>query len=307
LSSIAVSPDLVRQELRANNLSLIVSFCSGTLALLVGLVTDSGALLLDSSAFLVDLVSTLILARIISTIGKGPNDKYPYGYAKLEPLAATVSSLLILGFCAMSAKYAVQDLIHPDEISHYDMAIHLGAVTAVASLLTGLYLARRARALHSVIIRVHAIEWLSDSVLSFGLFLGFFIAKALSQAGSDKAAALVDPIMTLVLASILAIPPLRILRENILDLIDASAGEEVRGAVMSIIHESCPGGGPIDLHNLRVRKAGRQVFVDARFTMAHQATAADMHAVASAIRRLTAERLGRVDTVVSFCHSWAES
>lgn len=292
----------LRQEVDANRLSLCASLVLGILNLVVALAIDSVALMLGSSAYLVDVVVSLFMHRAILTIDKSPDSRYHFGYGKYEPLVATASGLSILTFCVMSVKYAIQDIIHPDEVTNYDMAVWLGAVSCVLGLAMAWRLVRASKRLNSQIIRLHSVEWLMDAVLSLGLCVGFFGAKLLSHAGYNELAALADPVLSLILAAVLCGPPIRIICENISDLLDINPGGETEIKALELAREAAFKHGFAGVERVRLRRSGRKLFMEVRVMAEPTETSKATRTLAREIESQAAIRLGQADTIVSFAY-----
>ncbi|HOL68032.1 MAG TPA: cation transporter, partial [bacterium] len=163
-------------EVKLNLLSVAASLLIFLSAAGIGLAIDSITLLLSSSAQLVDVITGFFYHRVITTVDREPNERYHFGFAKYEPLTAFLSGVLILSACVFSLKFAVQDIIHPEEVENYSAGLVLAGVTAVVSFMLVPLLRKYARVFHSSILRVIAVEWFNDGLSSVGIAVGFLLA-----------------------------------------------------------------------------------------------------------------------------------
>lgn len=290
----------LREEVAANRSALYVNIFVFAFTLVIGIRIDSITLLLSSSAWLVDVVATVMYHRIIISIHKEPDARYHFGYAKYEPLVAVVTGLLIVSSCVLSIKYAVQDIVHPEEVHSYALGVALAGATAVVSLGLGRHLQRLGKRLKSAILVVNAADWYVDGLLSAGICAGFLAGKVVSELGHSQAAAYMDPAMSIVLAGLLLITPIQIIRDNMDDLLDANPGQAIERTTWSImdrLKDRFPFGR---VHRIRLRKAGRKVFLDIRLACGNHCTAQEQSRLVQELRRDADKEFEHVDVTVSF-------
>jgi divalent metal cation (Fe/Co/Zn/Cd) transporter len=135
----------LEQEIRTNRISIYACAIIGLVSFVVGIITDSVTMMLDSSAWGAGVVTSILYTHIIKTVDKSPDAKYNFGYSKYEPLAVTIEGVLILSACVLSVNFAIQDLVHPEDPSGYVLMILVTGVTGIVSMAIGLYTRRVSR------------------------------------------------------------------------------------------------------------------------------------------------------------------
>ncbi len=143
--------------------------------LIAGLLGNSYALVADAVESTVDIFSSLIVWGGLRLSLRDPNDQYPFGYGKAEPLAATVVALMLLGASVGIAAEAVGEILTPHHApAPWTLAV-LVVVVGVKALLS-----RRvgsvASAIGSTAVRADASHHMSDAFTSAAAFVGISIA-----------------------------------------------------------------------------------------------------------------------------------
>ena len=81
--------------------------------LVAGLLGNSYALVADAVESTADIFSSLIVWGGLRISVRDPNEHYPFGYGKAEPLAATVVSLMLIGASVGIAVEAITEIKTP--------------------------------------------------------------------------------------------------------------------------------------------------------------------------------------------------
>jgi|WetSurMetagenome_2_1015567.scaffolds.fasta_scaffold00064_12 cation diffusion facilitator family transporter len=254
-----------KQIIFANKISTIVCAVIFVFSLSVALAIDSVVLLLDSSAWMIGILTGILYDKVLKTIERPPSVRYHFGYAKFEPLSLTIEAVLIIGSCLFTLKMGVQDIIHPDEVTGYGFAMLLTFSTGIIGLLVAGYLRLIARKFNSPILKTNALSWFVDSIFSFGVFVGFAVANFLSNIGQKDMAAYADPVMGIVLALTLLPAPVKMLKEYVGELLDENPGGAEEKRINDLAEDFKNRWGMRDIKCLRIRKAGSKYFIDVCF------------------------------------------
>lgn len=291
----------LEQEIRTNRISIYACAIIGLASFLVGVITDSVTMMLDSSAWGAGVITSILYTHIIKTVDKSPDAKYNFGYSKYEPLAVTIEGLLILSACVLSVTFAIQDLVHPEDTSGYTLVIFATGITGIVSLAIGLYTQRVSRKIRSPILASSGLSWYTDGLASLGLCAGFSVGETLARFGASRTVVhSVDPIMAIVLTIVLMVPPVRMIRSNMLDLLDANPGAAMEASVREFVERFRAEYGLQEVKRLRLRKAGRKVFLNLSFISDSTRTMREMDQIAHEFSTQAGKELGSVDVMVYF-------
>ena len=211
---------------------MVAEIVGGLLSTSLALLSDAGHMLVDALALSISLIAIWIARRPADTAKT-------YGYHRVEIMAALANGIILVLVAVFIFYQAYQRLLDPPEVEA-PLMMAIAAVGLVANL-AGILLLRRAR--HSS-INVKAAFWhvLGDTISSVGVIIGGIII-AITGWG------IVDPIIAIVIGTIILWGAVRLVRESSDILLEAVPGhiqmDEVGQAMMNI-------SGVRDVHDMHI-------------------------------------------------------
>jgi cation diffusion facilitator family transporter len=294
----AGSIDMQRQQFLAARVSIFGSLLLFLLLAAVGILVDSITLILDASSSLVILVTAFLMRFSVNKIHRPPDDLYHFGYHKYEPLTAAIQNVLIIATCVTSIKFAIQDIVNPDDVHSYGLPVVATFAAGVIGLFITGYLRRTARVTDSQMVKAASVHWLADTALSIGVFAGFCFGFLLQSLGYTTITPYVDPVMAILLAVLLMFMPIKVGMHSLLELLDASPAADVHARINEVIDRYRPQLSGID--RLRIRKAGLKIFLDVCFRVRRDWTVAQVEELSHRFEREIKAELPDSDVVVWF-------
>ena len=256
-----MAADTQQRELFALRLSALLTVLFAAGALLIAAFSDSETMTLEAMSGVVDVLVSFLAIFVIRKVHEPANSRYHFGYAKYEPLMVAVEGILLTAVCAVAIGYAVRDLMHPDPVKDPRLVIIYSLVSFLVSVIFGRWMKRVGRQTTSQLVTAEAELWIVEGWLALGVFAAFAIAEVMTRAGAGQASHYVDPAVCIVLSLILLRKPYDILKESLADLVDANPYAETVNAVEESARAVAQRFGLKELEWVRVRKAGRRVFV----------------------------------------------
>jgi len=105
----------------------------------VGLMSNSIAIVLDAVNSISDAGSSLITIIGTKLAGKEPDKKHPFGYGRIEYLSAMIISAIVLYAGITSFVESVKQIIHPETPDYNAVSLIIVAVAVVVKILLGRY------------------------------------------------------------------------------------------------------------------------------------------------------------------------
>ncbi len=105
----------------------------------IGLMTNSIAIVLDAVNNISDAGSSLITIVGTKLAGKEPDKKHPFGYGRIEYLSAMIISVIVLYAGITSFGESVKQIIHPETSDYNVVSLIIIAVAVVVKILLGRY------------------------------------------------------------------------------------------------------------------------------------------------------------------------
>lgn len=105
----------------------------------IGLTTNSIAIVLDAVNNISDAGSSLITIIGTKLAGREPDKKHPFGYGRIEYLSAMIISVIVLYAGITSFVESVKQIIHPQTPDYNAVSLIIVAVAVVVKILLGRY------------------------------------------------------------------------------------------------------------------------------------------------------------------------
>ncbi len=239
-----------------NIILLIISATFFILKLVFGTLTNSIALQADAFDSMTDIV--ISLSGIIGFVfaRKKPNEKFPYGYYKMENIISLIISLFIFLTAYNIIIQGLKDIINfingiPKlTIYLHDVFIFL-IISLTVSLFITIYLKYMAKRTNSPILKSEASEKMTDIFISLSVVIGFI--------GILFNFNILDSIFGLIIVVFIFKGGYDIFVASIKTLLDAVIDYEDRAELYKMI-ENAPKIKQIK--NLEIRAYGRFIFLE---------------------------------------------
>lgn len=292
-----MNPDESSQS-SAAKVSLWGSIVLFAVSAAAGLAVDSVTLLLDASASLVILFVAFMMNSTIKKIHSPPDEIFNFGYEKYEPFTVVIQGALIITTCVISMKFAVQDILHHEDIKDYQIPLIAAGISVVVGTFIAVFIGMTAKKTRSSMRHAASMHWFIDTGMSVGMLGGFYAGSVLKQRGYTEITPFIDPAMAIVLALVFILPPLKAMRKNLFELLDAVPSREIRDRVRKVVDEYKP--KMFGVHRVRTRKAGEKVFVEVCFIVKEDVTLRQAEAIAADFERDLKAHLHHIDVIVYF-------
>ena len=258
---------------RLNDFAAIASV--GVAATLIGaklaiwIVTGSVAILgslVDSG---IDALASVVTFISIRQAAQPPDRAHRYGHGKAEAIGAFVQAGFVLGSAFFLASEAIRRLLSPQPLEHSGLAV---AVLLLASLLTAALLGWQryvVRRTGSIAIRADSLHYRSDLLMNLAVIAALVLTEA---TGSPR----IDPLFGLGLVVVLLFSTFAVARHALDMLMDRELPAEQRTRIRRLALEH---PGAHNVHDLRTRRAGSDVFIELHLELDGQLSLEQAHAI----------------------------
>lgn len=142
-----------------------------TFKVIVGLLSNSVAVLLDAVNNVSDALSSAITIIGVKLAGRKPDSKHPFGYGRVEYFSAIVVAGIIFAAGVSSLTESVKAIIHPEPTDFTWVSVTVILVALVSKLLLGRYFVVQGKTLNSDALTASGMEASFDAVLSAATLL----------------------------------------------------------------------------------------------------------------------------------------
>lgn len=265
----------------------------GNLLLLVfkfvaGIMGHSSAMIADAVHSLSDFVTDLIVMVFVRISAKPQDQSHDYGHGKFETIATFLIGLALVGAAGgivwsgtqkLVAWWGGETLAAPGWIALWAALLSI----AIKELLYQ-YTARKGRILDSQVMVANAWHHRSDALSSVGAAIGIGGAIWLGQRWT-----VLDPLASIIVGLVLVRVAWKLLETSVGELTECSLPPETEEEIVQIIQSFADVHEP---HNLRTRRIGSRLAIEAHVRMDGQLPLQTVHDRATTIERKLKERFG---------------
>lgn len=259
-----------------------------TFKFVAGIVGHSSAMVADAVHSLSDFVTDVIVLVFVR-IGAMPQDSsHDYGHGKFETLATFFVSLALGGAAIgiiVSGAVKIARWIQGETLEMPGMlALWAALLSIVVKELLYRYTAARGKALESPAVVANAWHHRSDALSSIGAAIGIGGALLLGEKW-----AVLDPLASVVVGAMLVKVAWDLLKGSAGELTDSSLSAETEREIEDII---CSFPQVKEPHNLRTRRIGNRIAIEAHVRLRGDMTLHEAHEIVSSIEEKIRDRFG---------------
>ena len=273
-------------RIRALQLSLVAIASVVIFEGVVGLATNSLAILSDAAHALFDTITMLILLLTTQISLKPPDEEHMYGHGKVEQIGGLIGGVSLVGLAIFLFYEAALRLMSPEQVVQHDIIgfVAVGYTLAVDFFRMGTLWGRGR---NSVTLRASFYHALADFASTLIAFIGF----GLTFIGGDDR---IDATASMVLGLLLVYLTTGLLRTSTAELSDAIpkkiVGEIKKEILATIGVQSCK--------DLKVRRVGSKTYVETTLSVPSSMDLHEAHDVASHIESSITRLFGDTSVTV---------
>ncbi|MGI6055799.1 MAG: cation diffusion facilitator family transporter [Bilifractor sp.] len=164
-----------RVIIRTSITGIIANVLLAVFKAVVGILSNSIAVVLDAVNNLSDAMSSVITIVGTRLAGKAPDRKHPMGYGRVEYLSSAIISLIVLYAGISSLKESVGKIIHPETADYSALTLVIIAVAVVVKIVLGRYVKRVGEKVNSDSLVNSGEDATLDSIISASTLAAAFI------------------------------------------------------------------------------------------------------------------------------------
>jgi len=265
---------------RSTWVSVVVNVLLSTTQIVVGVFAKSQGLIADGIHSLSDLVADFVVLIASHHAKKDADVDHPYGHQRFETAASLALGGLLLAVGVGMIWSALQKLEAPETIATaHASALWVALAAIVAKELLFRYMLQVAKAVKSSMLVANAWHARSDAASSLVVSIGLM--------GNLAGYPLLDPIAALIVGFMVGKMGWSFGWDAMHDLMDRAVDEEEVQAIRATLVAT---PGVTGVHDVRTRKMGDMVVVDAHIEVDADITVEAGHNIAVAARQAVLQR-----------------
>ncbi|OGA84414.1 MAG: cobalt transporter [Burkholderiales bacterium RIFCSPHIGHO2_01_FULL_63_240] len=272
----SVDPELRQSVARRSTLvSVVVNIVLTVMQLAAGIWAHSQALVADAIHSLSDLLSDFLVLLVNRHSHKAADDDHHYGHQRYETAASLALGLLLSVVAVGMLWGAIDRLTHVEDIPKVQaLALYVAIGTLLAKELLFRYMLAAAEKVRSSMLVANAWHARSDAASSLVVALGIL--------GNLLGYPLLDPVAALIVGLMVLRMGLSFAWDALNDLMDRAASQDQIDRIRETLLQT---PGVQGVHELRTRKMGDMILVDAHLEVDGQLSVREGHEIALQARQ----------------------
>ena len=265
---------------KSTMVSVVINVFMSVTQVLVGIYAQSQALIADGIHSLSDLVSDFVVLFASHHSQKDADEDHPYGHHRFETAASLVVGGLLIAVALGMLWSAFEKLKNPDAIPEvHSSALLVAFIALLLKEILFRYMLKVAKEVKSSMLVANAWHARSDAASSLVVSVGII--------GNLLGYPILDPIAALIVGLMIGKMGWEFGSDAFHDLMDRSANEH---EVKSITETLLATPGVLGVHDVKTRKMGDMILVDAHLEVDATLTVEAGHDIGVAARHAVMQR-----------------
>lgn len=275
-------------KLKAFKIAAIVIFSVVIVEVTIGSLVNSLAIISDGLHALLDAFSSVMLYFAVRASLKPADEEHTYGHEKFETIGGLIAGIVLIAVALIIFYEAITRLIAGVALGEggVEYAGFVAIAYALAISMLRITVFKKGEKSESQSMKAGFYDAIADLGSTIIALLGFGLAL-IGFAGADAFA-------SIFLGCMLTYLSLKLARASINELSDSASKDIVAKTQKAIT--SCE--GVLKTENLKVRKVGSKVFIDASVSVPNGMGLEDAHNLTSKIEACLKDALGNVDATI---------
>ena len=260
-----------------------------TFKFIAGIVGHSSAMIADAVHSLSDFITDIIVILFVRISAKPQDESHDYGHGKFETIASFVIGLALVAAATgiiFSGGMKLAKWLEGEQLeAPGKLALWAALLSILVKEVLYHYTVRKGKTLHSQAVEANAWHHRSDALSSIGAAIGIGGAILLGNRWT-----VLDPLASVVVGAMLVKVAVGLLKTSIGELTECSLPEDTESEIVQII-QSYP--NVYEPHNLRTRRIGNRIAIEAHVRMNGDITLTEAHNRATDIEHQLKSRFGK--------------
>lgn len=241
----------------AEKLEKAAPIVAGTTAVLLAIIKLIAGLMSGSISVLSSAIDSMLDCLIsgfnyfaLRKSKQGPDDKFNFGYGKLEALVALLEGAFIIGIGIFICIQSIQKFYAKNHDFNIDVGLYVMILSFVITGILILYLNFVSKKSGNLIIKTDALHYQTDFLTNLAIIITLIIIKFTGLT-------IIDAIFGIIVSIYIVFSAIKIIKEGIYTLLDGAIDENIVDDITKFIISR---DDVTDFHDLRTRKSAKTCF-----------------------------------------------
>ena len=221
-----VGKKMQKREKSAMSVSLYGNLVFVVIELMMALVTDSQAVLLDAVYDGVEFCMLLPSIFLIPLLYKPSNEEHPFGYMQIETIFVVVKGITMTAVTFGLIFNNINLMLHGGHIVSFHTVAGFELFACILGIIVTVYLYYKNKQMESPLINMEMQGWRIDSFISLGMTVAFLLPMLIPFDWFQHVVPYLDQLITIVLSLVMIPTPIHTVITGIRDLMLIPPEEE---------------------------------------------------------------------------------
>ena len=221
-----VGKKMQKREKSAMSVSLYGNLVFVVIELVMALVTDSQAVLLDAVYDGVEFCMLLPSIFLIPLLYKPSNEEHPFGYMQIETIFVVVKGITMTAVTFGLVFNNINLMLHGGHIVSFHTVAGFELFACILGIIVTVYLYYKNKQMESPLINMEMQGWRIDSFISLGMTVAFLLPMLIPFDWFQHIVPYLDQLITIVLSLVMIPAPIHTVITGIRDLMLIPPEEE---------------------------------------------------------------------------------
>lgn len=221
-----VGKKMQKREKSAMSVSLYGNLVFVVIELMMALVTDSQAVLLDAVYDGVEFCMLLPSIFLIPLLYKPSNEEHPFGYMQIETIFVVVKGITMTAVTFGLIFNNINLMLHGGHIVSFHTVAGFELFACILGIIVTVYLYYKNKQMESPLINMEMQGWRIDSFISLGMTVAFLLPILIPFDWFQHIVPYLDQLITIVLSLVMIPTPIHTVITGIRDLMLIPPEEE---------------------------------------------------------------------------------
>ena len=221
-----VGKKMQKREKSAMSVSLYGNLVFVVIELMMALVTDSQAVLLDAVYDGVEFCMLLPSIFLIPLLYKPSNEEHPFGYMQIETIFVVVKGITMTAVTFGLIFNNINLMLHGGHIVSFHTVAGVELFACILGIIVTVYLYYKNKQMESPLINMEMQGWRIDSFISLGMTVAFLLPMLIPFDWFQHIVPYLDQLITIVLSLVMIPTPIHTVITGIRDLMLIPPEEE---------------------------------------------------------------------------------
>lgn len=273
---------------RATYASVTVAFTLIIIKFIAYILTGSIAVLSSLVDSVLDAFASVVNLFAVRHALTPADEEHRFGHGKAEPLAGLAQAAFITGSSLFLIFEAINRMVNPLQIQHSIVGIVVIVISLVFTILLVMFQKHVVRQTQSIAVHADSIHYLSDVVTNLSVIVALVLSTYFGWL-------IADPLFALCIAAYIVYSAWQIASNALNQLMDRELPEVDRERIKKIAmkHSEVK-----NLHELRTRASGKDVFIQLHLEMDGAIALLKAHTIADEVERELREEFPNADIII---------